>query len=103
MSEWRIVAAGDACVSVEFPAIVDETVNRRVVALAQLVDRARPRGVRDVVPGFYSMAVYFDPMTTDRGALTRWLDKAAGESASHTQVSTGTVDIPVEYRRRWRS
>jgi KipI family sensor histidine kinase inhibitor len=64
MSDFRIVAAGDAAWLVEWPARIDEEVNRRAVSLA---DRARQLdpAVRDAVVGYCSTTVYFDPLRID--------------------------------------
>ena len=65
MSAHRIVPAGDSAVIVEFAARIDVAVNAQAVALAESVRAAVLSGVRDVVPTFCSVAVYFDPLKTD--------------------------------------
>src|SRR5579862_4856731 len=66
-----IVPAGDAALFVEFDERIDLTVNRQVIAVARAVESARLPGVRDIVPTYRSVAVYFDPLHTEYDALVR--------------------------------
>ena len=72
--------------------------NRRVVRLADDVRAARLAGVRDVVPAFHSLTVYFDPLDADVAQLTRWL---AGRAPASVEPSAGDderiVRVPVRY------
>ena len=61
----RIVQAGDSVTIVEFAERIDERINALAIDLADLVERAQIAGVRDVVPTYRSVAVYFDPLRTD--------------------------------------
>ncbi len=54
---------------VEGPDRLDVEINRQVIRLAEAVQRAGLRGVRDVVPSYRSVAIYFDPMLVDRAAV----------------------------------
>ena len=85
----RLVEAGDSAVIVEFADRIDAAVNARAVALAAEMRRAAVPGVRDIVPTFRSVAVYFDPLRTDYDALCRRL----AEHAEHTE-SPATGDSP---------
>ncbi len=91
----RIREAGDAALLLELEAVIDEGVNARAVGIAAAVRAAAPAGVRDVVPTFRSVAVYFDPLATDREALLALLQRAGGESSP---LPAGrTIDVPVAY------
>jgi KipI family sensor histidine kinase inhibitor len=91
----RIVAAGDSVLVAEFEDRIDETVNGRVVALAEALRARSMAGVRDIVPTFRSVAVYFDPLRTDVGALARLLEEDLSTGAVRRDQST--VRIPVCY------
>ncbi len=65
MTEVRVVAAGDAALVAEFDDRIDSAINARAIALAQALRRARPNGIRDIVPAYRSVTVYFDPLRTD--------------------------------------
>ena len=69
--------------------------NARAIALAAS-SRGRIGGVRDVVPTFRSVAVYFDPLHTDGDALTRREQQPAGALPDAT-APRNPVRIPVCY------
>ncbi|GAB3091844.1 5-oxoprolinase subunit PxpB [Lysobacter terrae] len=80
---------------------IDPAVNARVHALCAHI-RARPPGwLRDLVPAYASVGVFFDPLSIDADAVAAWLraqGKAAGGSkATRHGVEARTVEIPVVY------
>jgi inhibitor of KinA len=80
----RLLAAGDSAVIVEFDDRIDPAVNDRAIRLAARTRDAAVAGVRDVVPTFRSVAVYFDPLRTDYDALCRRLETDAAIGTSET-------------------
>ena len=96
MTGYRLVAAGDSAVIVEFEARVDEAVNARAVQLASTLGAAAITGVRDIVPTFRTVAVYFDPLKTNLAALTKRLDEEVERPAGALPPAT-VVRIPVTY------
>jgi KipI family sensor histidine kinase inhibitor len=67
--DLRIRPAGDAALLVELPARIDREISARAVALEQAVRRRCGASVRDVVVGFCSVTVYFDPLHMDAAWL----------------------------------
>lgn len=92
----RVVPAGDCALIVEFEERIDPEINAEVIALAESIRAVGFRGVRDVVPTFRSVAVYFDPLTVDYDALLAHLE-GSRRSAVAAAVSTSVVRIPVCY------
>jgi antagonist of KipI len=91
----RIREAGDSALLLEWEEVIDPRVNERAVAVAAAIRNAALPGVREVVPTFRSVAIFFDPLTTEpqavRGALAR-------VSAAPVQVTEGkTIEVPVSY------
>lgn len=97
MSSHRIVTAGDSAVIVEFANRIDAAVNAQAVRLAESVRAAALPGVRDVVPTFCSVAVYFDPLRTDFDALSDRLDREAARRAPEPARAASPIRIPVCY------
>lgn len=61
--------AGDAMLLVEFEPVIDPLVNQRAIELGARLARRELVGVRDVVPGYCSLGVHFDPLRTNLAAL----------------------------------
>lgn len=93
---YRIVMAGDSTVIVEFEDRIDPAVNAQAVALADAARAAALPGVRDIVPTFRSVAIYFDPLRTDMEALSRVLEAGARSSGPLSRASN-PIRIPVCY------
>jgi inhibitor of KinA len=97
VSTFQIVPVGDATLVVEFEERIDPAVNARAVATAEAL-RAEPiAGVRDVVPTYRSVAVYFDPLLTDHRTLMRRLEEAAAKAPHEETSNHELLRIPVCY------
>jgi inhibitor of KinA len=92
----RIVPAGDSAFIVEFDDRIDEAVNSRVIACAEALRARSLRGVRDIVPTYRSVAVYFDPLRTDVDGLSRCLAEEEPSSAA-LRREAAAIHIPVCY------
>jgi KipI family sensor histidine kinase inhibitor len=97
MSDYRIVAAGDSAIFVEFEERIDPGVNARTIAFAEAIQAANLAGVRDVVPTYRSTAIYFDPLRTDSEALKACVEREAGRPSPTPGAAAAPVRIPVCY------
>jgi KipI family sensor histidine kinase inhibitor len=93
----RIVSAGDAALVVEFEEKIDPAVSARCAALANALSAEQIAGVRDVVPTYRSVAVYFDPLRTDQQRLARTLERLAAQPAEPDTRRRASIQIPVCY------
>ncbi|HLT59078.1 MAG TPA: 5-oxoprolinase subunit PxpB [Limnochordales bacterium] len=93
----RVVPAGDEAVLVVFGQEIRRDVNQRVHALARALMEGGPAWVREVVPGYVSLLVYYDP---DRASFARVHDTllawATGEAGAALPPPR-RVEIPVRY------
>jgi inhibitor of KinA len=94
---YRIVSAGDSALIVEFEERIDPVVNARTIACADAIRAAAIEGVRDVVPTYRSVAVYFDPLHTDSEALAACLEREAARPAPGVSAARPAIRIPVCY------
>ena len=67
--DLRILACGDAALSVEFGDTIDPTLNARVLALDARVGEG-VAGVVETVPTYRSLLVHYDPVATDFESLS---------------------------------
>jgi inhibitor of KinA len=97
VNEYRVVAAGDSAIVVEFEERIDPAVNARAIAFAAAVQAANLPGVRDVVPTYRSIAIYFDPLRTDSVALMACVEREAVRPSALEASTAPPVRIPVCY------
>jgi inhibitor of KinA len=97
MTDFRIIPMGDSCLSVAFEEKIDRAINARCVALAGALERASRPGIRDVVPAYNTVAVYFDPLQLERRSLTSELELLAAARANAPEYEGPLLDIPVRY------
>jgi KipI family sensor histidine kinase inhibitor len=101
MTPARIVPAGDGALVAEFDDRIDAAVNARAIAVATAVRSAGVVGVRDVVPTFRSVAVYFDPLAADVAKLEALLRDIANTAPPADTTGSTLVEIPVCYDREF--
>jgi inhibitor of KinA len=97
MADVRILPAGDAALLVEFPARIDPLINELAVALARIIREWHLAAIRDVVVGYASVTVYFDPRLTRAVALLEELHRAARVLPEHAREAANLIDVPVCY------
>jgi inhibitor of KinA len=97
VSHYRIVPAGESAFIVEFEERIDPAVNARTIACADAIQAAQMAGVRDVVPTYRSVAVYFDPLRTDGDALLERIAHEAEYAVAEAATASPPVRIPVCY------
>ncbi len=95
--DFRIRAAGDSALVVELPARLDPATSARVVSLAGATMRRLGAAVRDAVPGYHTLTVYFDPLTLDAAWLEDQLAELAADPAIDADATGATIEIPVCY------
>jgi inhibitor of KinA len=97
MSDLRIVPAGDAALLVELPARIDPAVSGRAVALARAVRSRCAASIRDVVVGYASVTVYFDPLHVDPTALEEELRQVDRILPDRAIEEGALIDVDVCY------
>lgn len=102
MTRPTIEPLGDQAVLLRWGDAADRAVNRHVHLMAARLNAARPPWLRDVVPAYASLAVYFDdsalpagePQMYVRDWLAPLIEDVVPESG---QMQLRCVDIPVCY------
>jgi KipI family sensor histidine kinase inhibitor len=93
----RIAPVGDAALVVELPASIDPETSSRIIAMAEAV-RERCGGLlHDVVLGYCTLTVYFDPLAVDGGWLEGELSEAIRDAEAAGAVEGPVLDVPVCY------
>jgi KipI family sensor histidine kinase inhibitor len=97
MDDMRIAAAGDAAMLVEFPPAIDPEISGRVIALGRAVRDRCGEMIRDVVVGYCSLTVYFDPLSLDPAWLEAEVRRTAEELPPAPVIDGALIDVPVCY------
>jgi KipI family sensor histidine kinase inhibitor len=89
---------GDSMLLVELEPAIDPVTNERAIVLANRLRARGARGVRDVVPGYCSLGIHFDPLQLDLAALERAIhDEAAAIESLDAIPDRTPIEIPVIY------
>ncbi|WP_277408795.1 carboxyltransferase domain-containing protein [Lacrimispora xylanisolvens] len=99
----KIKAVGDRGVLLELGDTIDETVNRQVMELNQIIMAASIEGITESVPAFCSVLVCYDPLITDYNLLSGRLEKLSKTVTSGNMSGGRLVEIPVCYGGRVRT
>jgi inhibitor of KinA len=97
MSAFQNDAAGDSAMIVEFEDRIDAAINAQALAVARRLQAQPVAGVRDVVPSYRSVTVYFDPLQTSHDALTARLEREAVHAVPEAAPARDEIRIPVCY------
>jgi inhibitor of KinA len=93
----RIACAGDSALIVEFPARIDPSINDRANALARTLQQRWGAVLRDLVVGYCTVTVYFDPRHVDAPWLESEIRSAAGDAGEAAGTAGNLVEVPVCY------
>jgi inhibitor of KinA len=94
---FNVIPAGDSALVIEFEDRIDPGVNARAVRLADAIAAERIGGVRDVVPTYRSVAVYFDPLRLQYDRLQDYLASVDPDANAATDRAVELIRIPVCY------
>lgn len=101
MEEIRYLIAGDAAVVVEFGNQIDEKINQKVRALAEMLKEEPAAGVLDMIPTFRSLMVCFHPQQTTRDRLLEELKQRCSRLSEGAGQVKRVIEIPVCYGARF--
>ena len=92
----KILPAGETCIFVDFGEKIDMKINGYVQALKHILTEKPFDGLKELVPTYRSLSIYFDPLTVDLKALKQRLEnELATISSSVEDVGSTEVHVPV--------
>lgn len=97
MTGLRVTAAGDSALLLELPARIDPAINDAAIALARALESRASAVLRDVVVGYCSVTLYFDPLAIDAGWLEAEAREIAGTLEPAPPPARAVIDVPVCY------
>lgn len=98
MSRPRCLPLGDSALTLVFGNDIDPGVHRQVLAVTRRLVTSPPQSVREVVPAYTTVSVWFDPLQRDAAGLTAELLDLADDTPGPEHESPGREwRIPVRY------
>lgn len=97
MIELKFLPCGDSAVTVQFSEKMSESVNRQIRFLAAKLESGKVKGVRECVPTFCSVTVYFDPLRTSLAKLQKSITKIISCYKEEGAAKKRVFLIPVCY------
>ena len=92
----KILPAGETCIFVDFGEKIDMKINGYVQALKHILTEKPFDGLKELVPTYRSLSIYFDPLTVDLKALKQRLEnELATISSSVEDIGSTEVHVPV--------
>jgi KipI family sensor histidine kinase inhibitor len=96
-SNFDIRPYGDSAVVIYLGSQLEQGINQQVHALAAQVRQSPLAGIREVVPGYVSLVIHFDPLETNLGAVLDGLQTLQSAAAIQPPPPARRVEIPVRY------
>jgi KipI family sensor histidine kinase inhibitor len=93
----KILPAGDSCLFVDFGSSIALDINGKVQDLRVKLEKRSFPGVREMVPTYRSLAIYFDPSELDLERFTEELEALLLHVKTPERSSVRKVTIPVCY------
>jgi inhibitor of KinA len=93
----RLLPAGDTAILIEFADEIDDSVNDRVHALAHTLRAQNRPEIRDLVPAYSSLLVYYDPQRVAFAEMRACLHGALESLQTDTPPEPRLVEIPTRY------
>ena len=97
MAIFEIRPVGDRALTVEFGAVIDEEINRRVHALAAWITSRRMPGITELVPTYRSLLICYDPDVLSYGRLKRRLERFDPSCISDGAEKRRILEVPCCY------
>lgn len=95
-SDWKIYPISDQAIYIDFGDRIDETLNRRVTALAARIEEAHICGVQALVPTYRALAVYYESTEIRQAQLIPQIEKLLASLTLSTEA-TRCWEVPVCY------
>jgi inhibitor of KinA len=93
----RVAAAGDSALMLSFAPEIDPAVNDRARAAAAALRERWAAILRDIVVGYATVCVSFDPLTIDARWLESEMQSAAADAVDGAPPPGAVIEVPVCY------
>ena len=109
-SLYRIFPLGDSAITLDFGNVIDEAINKKVIALFHSLNKEPLPGMIEAVPAYSSLAIYYDGFRLKKSGVLNttiyeWvkeqLEKRLQEPLTQADSLSRLVKIPVCYEKEF--
>lgn len=93
----KIVPLGDSALLVQLGDNINLATNRRVHALAALIDRSPLKGVIETVPAYATLLIHYDPLLLTYKSLREWMFSKIDQVDTINFTKPRLIEVPVSY------
>ena len=97
MNAVRILPAGDSALLVQLESRIDPAISGGVIALAGALQERFGAILRDIVVGYCSVTVYFNPLSVDVAWLESVIEEMASGALDADPAAGPLLEVPVCY------
>jgi inhibitor of KinA len=107
---YSIFPLGDSAITVDFGNIIDETINRQVMALFYQLQNHPLKGMIEAIPAYSSLTIYYDAFQLRKTIVInktvyQWMEehlkKRLEKILLNNDIETATITIPVCYEKEF--
>lgn len=93
----RILPAGDQALLVELGKEINPEINRQVHHLGRLLERQHLLGIKEIVPSYSSLLIYYNPWEISFEEISNLIRKLLQEKSPPENSAPVVKEIPVVY------
>lgn len=93
----KYLICGDSALNMEFGNIISEETNKKIRAVAILIETMKITGINELVPTYRSLMIHYNPLMIDYGNLVSILREVEGSLDNILLPSPEIIEIPVLY------
>lgn len=93
----RFLPAGESCLFVEFADEIDREANNAVTRLSSCLAKQRDIRIRECLPTYRSLSIYFDPLTVSAEEIIETAKKILSENSAGSEQGHAVISVPVCY------
>ena len=97
----KIMPAGDEALVIEFGREIDEGINSMVQEMSEKIEKSRIKGVRETLPTYRSLMIFYDGQLTGFRKLSREIKKIKLSKKNSVLINKTIIEIPCCYEERF--
>lgn len=93
----KILPAGDQAILIELGKEIKPEINQQVHYLAQLLEKRASLGIKEIIPSYSSLLIYYDPAQISFNAVSDLVQNFLHENSPGPYTPPVIKEIPVVY------